>query len=304
MMKIKFIYCFTLIAILFLGSCKKDRNTPDTVAISTFKITNTNWIVHDARVYLFNLDNGQKEYYDHFDNIKAVSNFDVINGSALPLDTLKKDITKWHFDDNGIFTLNDSTTYGYWLYNGTYTITGLENASARPIVIRGYGADHFSAELYEAYQSDGTFNYMYYSVVTFLKQGASCNNCIPLPDPDYLYQGTIPPSPTMVNDLIGTDWVITRYDQGLTPFYPNDTLSFTDFNTYTINGGIPKNYSYSGIVGNNMKSLILYDCTTLGGNFSGELLNTFVNDWAFNNATFSAILGTPTTVKVWGVRIN
>ena len=203
-----------------------------------------------------------------------------------------------------ILSFNDSAAYGYTEHNGSYSIIGLENGSARPLPIRDAGPDHFTIEVHEAYQSDGTYNYNYYSVLTFLRQGASCSSCIPLPDLGYTYQGTLAPTPATVNDLIGTAWVITRYDQGLTPYYPNDTLDFVDFNSYTINGGTEKSYSYSGIVGNNMKSLVLYDCTTLGGNYSGQVLNTFVGDWEFNNATFSSILSPPSTVKVWGTRIN
>ena len=294
---------FVLLLLIAMG-CKKDPQAPPANSISQFDITNTDWIVHSGKVYVFNMDNGQKDYFDHFDSNKEVSCLDVINGSALPIDTIKKDLTQWHFDGNGLFTLNDSLQYNYTSYNGTYSIIGLENGSARPLLIRDSGPDHFTIEVHEAYQSDGTYNYNYYSVVTFLRQGATCNNCLPPPDEGFTYQGTVSPTPAAVNDLIGTAWVITRYDQGLTPYYPNDTLDFTGFNTYTINGGTQKTYSYSGIVGINMKSLVLYDCTTLGGNFSGELLNSFVDDWEFNNATFSAILGPPSTVQVWGLRIN
>ena len=299
---------YTVLLLLVAVGCKKDPQPepvdPTMAATASFDITQKDWVVHSARVYLFNMDNGQQEYYDHFDSTKSVSNLDLINGSALPIDTIEKNVTKWHFDDNGLFTLNDTLQYNYWLYNGTYSIIGLENGSARPLVIRSFGDDHFTTEVYEAYQSDGTYNYNYYSVVTFLRQGATCSNCVPAPDAGFTYQGTISPTPAAVNDLIGTSWVITRYDQGVTPYYPNDTLDFTDFNSYTINGGAERNYSYSGIVGNNMKSLDLYDFTTLGGNYSGQVLSTFVDDWEFNNATFSAILGPPGTVQMWGTRIN
>jgi hypothetical protein len=61
----------------------------------------------------------------------------------------------------------------------------------------------------------------------------------------------------------------------------------------------------SSIVGNNMKSLSLYSFTTVGGDWSGEIQGTFINDWVINNSLFSDMFNTSTpSIRVWMVRVN
>ena len=45
--------------------------------------------------------------------------------------------------------------------------------------------------------------------------------------------------------LNGTSWVITRYDDGMTPVYPDDTINFVSGVSYDINGSNPNTYSFS-----------------------------------------------------------
>jgi len=69
------------------------------------------------------------------------------------------------------------------------------------------------------------------------------------------------------------------------------------------NGSTPRNYSLSSIVGNNNKSLSLYSFTTLGGDWSGQVQGTFINDWVINNALFTNMFVTTPDARIWVVRI-
>jgi hypothetical protein len=53
-----------------------------------------------------------------------------------------------------------------------------------------------------------------------------------------------------------------------------------------------------------MKSLSLYSFTTLGGDWSGQVQSTFINDWVVNNSNFTNIMNTSTNVKLWMVRLQ
>jgi hypothetical protein len=98
----------------------------------------------------------------------------------------------------------------------------------------------------------------------------------------------------------GTKWVVTRYNNGLSGnVYPNDTLDFVTDNTYTINGGSQKNYTISNVIGNNNKSLSLYSFTTLGGDYSGQILGSYLSDGQINNAQFKDLFNVNNKVTIW-----
>ena len=105
--------------------------------------------------------------------------------------------------------------------------------------------------------------------------------------------------------LEGTRWVISRYDRNLTPYYPNDTLTFTSSNEYTLNQSLLKRrYSIYGVTNTNMSSITFYGLTTLGGDYSGEVLTQSISDGNINNSTFNSIWNTENEVNVWMKRIN
>ena len=104
--------------------------------------------------------------------------------------------------------------------------------------------------------------------------------------------------------MSGTTWVVTRYNNGLSGnVYPNDTLNFISNTFYTINGGSNRSYSLSNVVGNNNKSLSLYSFTTLGGDYSGQVIGTFLNDSVINNSQFTDMFNVNNTVTLWMERI-
>ena len=180
-------------------------------------------------------------------------------------------------------------------------------SSARNIIVLDLEENYMTVLVYESYESYDGINYRYFSTLTFVRSGTSCGNCGIDVYNDYTYGGTlnsIYDSPSVSQSLNGTSWVITRYDEGMTPYYPNDTLEFISNVSYTINGGPWSNYTISNIAGTNMNSITLYECITLGGNYSGQVSQSFIEEGSINNVNFTGVFGTPNSVNVWFDRIN
>ena len=99
--------------------------------------------------------------------------------------------------------------------------------------------------------------------------------------------------------LVDTKWIITRYDtQNNTTVNPNDTLHFTDTDSYTINGGGERSYTLGIVMNENKQTLTLYDCTTFGGTYTGRVLSTFVDDGEINNTEFTQLYSND-SLRVW-----
>jgi hypothetical protein len=104
---------------------------------------------------------------------------------------------------------------------------------------------------------------------------------------------------TQNEKLVDTKWVITRYDtQNNTTVNPNDTLHFTDTDSYTINGGTERDYTLGIVMNEDKHTLTLYDCTTFGGTYTGRVLSTFVDDGEINNTEFTELYGND-SLRVW-----
>ena len=162
--------------------------------------------------------------------------------------------------------------------------------------------DFFSAKIYKSYGNDGTYNYSFYTVLTFVRQGfteAPTEYNVPI---GYSYNGILWGTTIPTSNLIGTKWVVTKYIQNLVATYPHDTLNFVSVTQYKINSSVLRNYTLSNIVGTNMKSISLYSFTTLGGDWSGQVQGTFINDWVINNAPFTSLLGSSPNSTIWMMR--
>ena len=301
-----------LISIAFsFTSCKKEPLEPINPQTTINNPANVNpigytWELYSGRVFIKNLDNGTTSYYDHFGPSKTSSNLDVFSASWIPLDIITKGMTTWKFTSSNQFILDGGSTYSYNVNtNGIFNVYGLENGSARNIEILHSTNDYMNVKIYESNGNDGTYNYSFYTVLTFVKVGTTTTPSEYNVPSGYMYNGIIGGTTTTVTSLMGTKWVVTKYIQSLVPTYPNDTLDFISNTQYTINGSTPRNYSMSSIVGNNMKSLSLYSFTTVGGDWGGEVQGTFINDWVINNSLFSDMFNTSTpSIRVWMVRVN
>lgn len=289
-------------------SCKKENIAPSNPQTTVNNPANVNpigytWELYSGRVYVKNLDNGSTFYYDHFNSIKNSSNLDIFISSGLPFDMISKGMTTWKFTSSNQFVLDGSSTYNYNTNtNGIFNVYGMENGSTRNIEVLNSTNDVMNVKVYESNGNDGTNNFTFYTVLTFVKVGYTGTvNEYTVPS-GYTYSGVVG-NPSTSTTLVGTKWVVTKYVQNFVTQLPNDTLEFISTTQYTINGSTPRNYSLSSIVGNNNKSLSLYSFTTLGGDWSGQVQGTFINDWVINNALFSNMFVTTPDARMWVVRI-
>jgi hypothetical protein len=289
-------------------SCKKENIAPANTQTTVNNPANVNpigytWELYSGRVYVKNLDNGSTFYYDHFSSIKNSSNLDIFISSGLPFDMISKGITNWKFTSSNQFVLDGSSTYNYNVNtNGIFNVYGMENGSTRNIEVLSSTNDYMNVKIYESNGNDGTNNFSFYTVLTFVKVGFTGTVVEYNVPSGYSYSGVVG-NPSTATTLVGTKWVVTKYVQNFVTQLPNDTLEFISTNQYTINGSTPRNYSLSSIVGNNNKSLSLYSFTTLGGDWSGQVQGTFINDWVINNSLFTNLFTTVPDARIWVVRI-
>lgn len=306
----KFFNLFIITLVLFTTfSCKKDEplrpnNNNVTITEEGATLFDVSWVVYDAKFYTENMDNGDKTYYDHFSSTQSLSTFDPFSGPDVPFDTIIKDYTTWYVGSSQ-FVLNGSRSYDYTgSGDENISVIGLENGSSRPIEILYLGTETLTVKVHEGYGSYSGNNYEYFSVVTFLKQGSQCYDCDFGILYGYSYGGVITTTPDTNSTLAGTKWVVTRYDEGLTPYEPNDTISFGN-STYDINSdGINRNYTLSNIFGNNMSDLTMYSFNTLGGDYSGYVPDNFIEVGEINSSEFNDIFNTNNSKKVWMIRIE
>jgi hypothetical protein len=93
----------------------------------------------------------------------------------------------------------------------------------------------------------------------------------------YTYNGVLPNwgNGSINNELVGTKWVIRRYNiGGFNMTYPDDTLFFINNTNYLINGlqANFQTYQITNITGSTNKSLTLNFLQTFGGsNYSGQV---------------------------------
>ena len=179
---------YFLIFISLFNSCRK-------YDFDTSTIENKEWFLVSGKVYLENLTTGELTYYEHFDDNQSSSNLDVFGGSNIDFDKIHKYKTKWYFSD-GLFTLNDSTTYQYTTQGSgvkkQYNIIGiLPYGSSRNLGILYFDDNRMDVVVYEANESHLGDNYHYYTVLTFVTNNSSCNLCNYSNTTGYQYGGTI-----------------------------------------------------------------------------------------------------------------
>ncbi len=296
---------FFLITISFFSSCKKEELKPNNTIVSNsevYEFIDIDWVLTDARFYMENMDNGDKNFYDHFGPSQFQSTLDPVNGADIPFDSISQGVTTWRFTSNN-FVLNGVNYYEFTHTNNTVVAIGMENNSSRPMTIIDIDDLSITFLVHEAYGSLDGVNYSYYSTLTFVRAGESCTNCQPSSDYGYIYQGVINNN-TSSNSIIGTKWVVTKYYDGFSNNYPNDTLDFYSSTEYRINSGTPQDYTSYSVFGNNMTELTLYGFYTIGGDFSGMVPDNFVNNGEINSALFTDIFNTNNDKLVWMVRVQ
>lgn len=299
-----------VISITFISCQKEERVVPDNPQTTVEKPKDISpigydWELYSGRVFITNLDNQSTFYYDHFGPNKNVSNLDIFSPSTLPFDIVNKGLTKWKFTSSNLFILDGGSTYTFSLNtNNIFRVYGMENGSSRIIEILNCTADYMNVKVLESSGSDGNFNYSFYTILTFTKVGSTITPVATNVPYGYTYNGVLGNSTTTTTTLVNTKWVVNKFIQNFVSTFPSDTLEFISNTQYTINRSTARNYNVSSIVGSTMKSLSLYSFTTLGGDWSGQVQGTFINDWVINNASFTNIMNTSPETRVWLTRIQ
>ena len=267
------------------------------------------WTLIDGRVYVENIDKGYKNVYNYFDDTTNIASMSLFDPSIVSMDEIEKGITTWYFS-NDTFLLNNQSIfdleYGYNPFNDLILRPhGFAGGTSRPTIVVEADETHMKVSVRESYNSDNVYNYNYVSELIFQRE-----NVPPTIDTSFIagydFNGRwIYTDPDPSSTLSGTKWVITRYNNGLSGnTYPNDTLHFFSYTEYTINGGVPRPYTISNVLGNNMKSLSLYSLSTLGGDYSGQILSTFMSDGVINNTEFHDVFNVNNRVTMWIERIQ
>jgi hypothetical protein len=300
-----------LITILTI-SCGKE-NTPQpavtTITPATVNgvdVTNINWRLRSGKVFVTNQTNNQKIWYTHFGTSKTTSNLDIFTSSFLNIDNIIQNVTNWKFTSDYKFVLDNSTSYDYTVNSlGIVRVYGLQNGSARVIQILDASDTYLTVRIYDSYGNDGINNYSFYSVLTFENfDSPGYVQDYPVGS-EWTSGGVITTNNTNSPPLQGTKWVVTKYVQNFVTTTTSDTLTFVSATQYRIGNTYLRNYSLSGIVGNNMRSLSLYSFTTLGGDWSGQVQSTFITDWVINSSLFTNLFNSsaPDT-RIWMTRIQ
>lgn len=185
---------YILIASTFLfTSCKKEEIKPinevEQVEIEEGILLYGEWKLLDGKMYIENMETGEKTVYDHFSPTKPTSSLRY-SGSQFEFETIEAGVTTWKFiapqgswNGYGEFWLDNDSIQPYGLYimdeywsvveHPTATATTMQlGGSSRPIsaVVESYNDNIVVFTVQEAYESIGGYNCNYYSTLRFQKQ--------------------------------------------------------------------------------------------------------------------------------------
>ncbi len=296
-----------LFASIALISCKKQKipfpdKIQETNSVSMDNVYGNEYILESGVIYFENYSNGNTTYYSHFDSLKLTSVLDPFYGAVVPFDSLKKNGTKWRFD-SGVFTLNDTLHYQLEETLLGVKVFGLENGSARPIQLLRSTSNSLDVQVFESKTTIKNVDYRFYSHLHFRKVGSTTSDAAYPLNFGAAYNGVVPISPTIPsNNLIGTRWVVTKYVTNLSTFSPNDTLFFKTNTTYYVNSNAFRNYSLQYITSSGMYSLTLYDWSTVGGSYAGQVVHQFIADGQVNSLSMKNLYNQQ-TILVWMKKI-
>jgi hypothetical protein len=175
--------------IITLISCEKKivspkLTTPPKVAYDSLNL-NGLFILVSGKMYIDNIENGDKLVYNHFDSIKSRSSLSFY-GPTIPLENLIKDTTTWSFyfpsvvPNIGRFVLNMDTLHPMGLNVTRRNLTIIEspdamisgtqlNGSARPIQIILFDVKKKLIKIYiqEQYFNLNGYNYKSFNELIF-----------------------------------------------------------------------------------------------------------------------------------------
>lgn len=182
-----FILIFAVILGLGFTSCQKEEIKPNNsveMVDETIEIFGE-WVLVDGKMYMENLETGEKTVYSHFDATQNVSSLRY-GGYMYEFERIVQDSTTWTFvepqynSNMGEFWLDNDSIQPYGLYLTNSNMSIVENStgpqqlggSSRPLTafIDEYGNQTVNFYVQEAYENINGVNYKYFSELTFQKQ--------------------------------------------------------------------------------------------------------------------------------------
>ena len=187
------IYILILTSLAFT-SCKKEEYKPinqeieEAATIEEGIVLYGEWKLVSGKMYIENMETGEKTVYDHFSPTKTTSSLRY-SGAQLEFETIEQNVTTWEFiappnwQGYGEFILDGDTLQPYGLYivedmwsiieHPTATASTMQlGGSSRPVqaVVTDYTNQQVAFTVQEAYESIGGYNCNYYSELIFQKQ--------------------------------------------------------------------------------------------------------------------------------------
>ena len=187
------IYILILTSLVFT-SCKKEELKPinqeieEAATIEEGIILYGEWILVSGKMYIENMETGEKTVYDHFSPTKTTSSLRY-GGTQFEFESIEQGVTSWEFcappnwNGYGEFILDNDTINPYGLYvlednwsvveHPTATASTMQlGGSSRPLqaVVTDYSSQQVAFTVQEAYESIDGYNCNYYSELIFEKE--------------------------------------------------------------------------------------------------------------------------------------
>lgn len=189
--KMKSYFLFiALILGLTLTSCHKEDINPNQDLVEDAGTIDEkisifgDWLLIDGKMYMENIETGEKVVYNHFDANQTVSTLRY-EGVMYEFERIVDDSTTWTFKQPnsvpgmGQFWLNNDSIqpYGFYVTNSNMSITEYSSVdqqlggSARPIraYIKNYANQEVNFYVQEAYTEIDGQTWKYFSELTFKK---------------------------------------------------------------------------------------------------------------------------------------
>lgn len=194
-MKYFILVLITVIGITFMSCHKKSIEPKDTVVEDSVVVEDSisdldsisifgTWLLIDGKMYMDNLDTGDKTVYNHFDENRRVSTLRY-GGYIFEFEKIIQDSTTWSFiapsniPGTGEFWLDNDSIQPYGFHITSSNMNIIESnigeqrlgGSSRPIITYIYDYDEKIVNFYiqEMYESIDGINYKYFSELKFKK---------------------------------------------------------------------------------------------------------------------------------------
>ena len=171
------IYILILTSLVFT-SCTKEKYEPintqieEVATIEEGIVLYGEWKLMSGKMYIENMETGEKTVYDHFSPTKETSSLRY-SGAQLEFEVIVQNVTTWEFiappnwQGYGEFILDGDTLQPYGLYILENMWSIIEHPTATSSTMQLGGS---SRPIQAAYESIGGYNCNYYSELIFQKQ--------------------------------------------------------------------------------------------------------------------------------------